>query len=222
MSKWARLLTDVIEHQLQQVELGFIAEIITFDKDTMRAEVRPLLTSKTEEDGADNPKDLDIPNIENVAVELIYGGTFYIRPNYTPGTLVKCACTASSLEPPLDQGVRSNMLDARFSLSNITVTGAVLPTDFEAPASWAGKDGLLIGDGDTILEVKADGFEFTGDVSIEGALNVDGDIDTTGGITATGDIEATGDVTAGPLGISLLTHTHPTTAPGAPTGPPLP
>jgi hypothetical protein len=205
----SKFIRDLIDHELQKVELGFVAEIVDFDKTNMRAEIKPLLRSITEEDGRDNPKFLDIPNIDNVPVELIYAGGFYIRPVYKKGDQIMCACTASALETTINEGQRSNMLGDRFSLNFCRVTGSVVPDTFTAPATWATKNGLLIGKGATpVLEVADDGFKFTGDVEIEGKLEVDGDI------------EATGDVKAGL--ISLLTHTHISAAPGSPTGPPRP
>lgn len=218
MSEFSDLLQDLIDHGLEKIEQGFVAKIVKFDATTMRAEIQPLLRTKTEEDGKDSPRFLDIPNIDDVPVEMIYAGGFYIRPPYAPGDLVKCTLASSSLEKPIDDNIRSDMLSNRFMLNYCTVSGSVLPKGFTAPSRWGSKTGLLIGKGDnSVLEVTETGIEVKGD------LDIDGDLNVTGTIKAK-NVEAEVDVKAGvgPLQISLLTHTHPVISLGSPTGAPLP
>lgn len=57
---------------------------------------------------------------------------------------------------------------------------------------------------------------FTGDVTIHGGVSATGNIQTQGSIDATGDVTA---LSGAPLAISLLTHMHPTAAPGSPSTP---
>jgi phage baseplate assembly protein V len=59
------------------------------------------------------------------------------------------------------------------------------------------------------------------EVEVKGNLKITGAVDSMGGIKSSGSIEAVGDVVAGPTGarVRLLTHLHPTAAPGPPSPP---
>lgn len=65
--------------------------------------------------------------------------------------------------------------------------------------------------------------EFTGDVTIDGRLTASGSVTATGDISTQGSVEAIGDVVANnstPLtAVHLITHMHPTAAPGPPSPP---
>ena len=234
-SEFSKAIQDLINHEIQKIEISFVAEIVTFNKATMRAEIKPLLRARTEEDGKDNPKFIDVTNIDDVPVEFLFAGGFFIRPDYKSGDIVRCVCAASSLDQPINNSQRSDMLENRFQLNYCTVTGAVVPEVFTPPASWAAKDGLLIGKGDAVfMQVTDTGFEIEGDFAVSGSLEVDslnvvddliifdGDLNIIQGDlnVLVGDITAVlGDVKAG--AISLKTHTHLTFSPvGTPTGPP--
>ncbi|HQC45302.1 MAG TPA: Gp138 family membrane-puncturing spike protein [Myxococcota bacterium] len=69
-------------------------------------------------------------------------------------------------------------------------------------------------------------FRLDGDLVVTGKITVDGDVSSGGSIDASGNIEATGEVKGADCktvtGVSLNTHVHPTTAPGANTGAPIP
>ena len=180
--------------------MGFNAEIVTFDKATMRAEIKPLLRAKTEEDGIDSPEFLDSPIIDNVPVQILFAGSAYIRPDYKKGDKVKCMAVASSIDQPLNFDVRSDMLKNRFSLSYCTVVNGVIPENFSLPSSFDSEDGLLIGNGSTFMVFKSDE------------------------ISVTGEIKVLLDVTAATISLKNHIHSFVGLAPGAPgvTGAPVP
>lgn len=65
--------------------------------------------------------------------------------------------------------------------------------------------------GDTSIE---------GDTSIKGDTSIEGETKINGDTSVTGEVSASVEVKAGPLGIALTTHKHP--SPAGPTGPPTP
>ena len=76
------------------------------------------------------------------------------------------------------------------------------------------------------LKATAGSFDFTGDFTLDGALNVskkatfNDELSVSKNVTAAADVTVAGITKTG--GINLNTHTHSTSSPGAPTGPPLP
>lgn len=77
-------------------------------------------------------------------------------------------------------------------------------------------DGKLTVNGEAKFK---DNVDVDKDVAVTGKLDVTMDIATNGKLSATTGIESTADVTAGAGVISLLTHKHPTAAPGPPSTP---
>ncbi|MCH7928818.1 MAG: hypothetical protein IID03_12695, partial [Candidatus Dadabacteria bacterium] len=155
---FSKFILDVIARQSEKIEQGFIAEIVSFDKKTMRAEIKPLLEYTTEANGKANKKTIETPNVENVPCEILYAGGYYIRPVYQKGDKVNCALKSSNISKPLDSGIRADTGDNRFSLSYCTVTGGVVPKNFTPPAAWDAKDGLIIGKDDLLtINIQDDG-----------------------------------------------------------------
>lgn len=188
MSDFTEFLTDLINRELEKVEIGFIAKIVTFDNEKMRATIKPMLQMK--QPGGD---DQFAPDIQGVPVELIYAGTGYVRPDYQKNDYVRCIAVASPITPPLDFDIRTNILTNRFSLSNCTVVQGVPPKSFSPPATFS-KSGLLVGAGETVIQIDGDDVNIEGNVRITGGLEING--------------------------IDYETHTHTSAAPGSPTSPP--
>lgn len=201
-------LNDLIASKLEAVEMSFVAKILTFNKAKMTASIRPMLFGAFSASESEKPTVVNVPDMQNIPVELLYAGGAYIRPDYKNGDLVRVSCYASAVSPVINGGVRSNSKALRFQLNSCTVSCGLVPKSATVPSTWAEKSGLLIGKGDVCISFDEQS------VVIDGNLNVDGNI------TATGDIEATGDVKAGP--ISLLNHTHTSGTAASPTSPPLP
>jgi hypothetical protein len=172
---WVKFLQDLSKEQLIKVEQGFIARIVSFNKENMRAEITPLLEYTSDISG--ESKTTQATNIPNVPCEILYAGGYYIRPVYVKDDLVNCQLKSSNITKPIDSGVRADSLDNRFSLSYCTVSGAVIPENFKAPDAWKDKAGLLIGFGDDfVIEV------LNGTIKIE---NVNGNIELTENGTVT-------------------------------------
>ena len=168
---WAKTLVDAIFRHTEKIEEGFIAEIVTFNKKTMRAEIKPLLEYTTEARGKSNKRTIETPNIPNVPCDIHYAGGFFIRPDYKKGDLVDCALKASNISKPLDSGIRADTGNNRYSLSYCTVTNGVIPKNFTFPTAWDNEDGLLIGKDDSLLIQILDGTIKTSiPVSLPGAI----------------------------------------------------
>lgn len=70
-----------------------------------------------------------------------------------------------------------------------------------------------------------EGIQVAGNINVEGDISVTGAVSVDGTITATQNIKSSTDVvveTAPGTGVSLLKHTHNCTAPGTPSGAPIP
>jgi hypothetical protein len=207
-------LNDLIASKLEAVEMAFIAKIVTFDRVKMRATIRPMLFAQFSTGENKRPEPVNVPDIQNVPVELIYAGGAYIRPDYKEGDMVHVSCYASPIQQPIDANTRVNAKKLRFQLSSCTVTAGLVPKAVTVPAEWSNEPGLLIGKNGIYISFDS------ASVKVKGNLSVNGDITVTGDVNASGDVSAQGDVKAGL--ISLKNHTHTSGAPGSPTSPPLP
>ena len=119
----------------------------------------------------------------------------------------------------------------------------VLWSDEDTPPEWASPDtmGVKFADGteifydsknhkltvnapDTDLAIKCKTLTVEGDISIQGDTTLKGEISAEGDTKLKGDLSVSGEittneVTAGPLGIKLTGHKHPTAALGSPSTP---
>ena len=207
MSDFTDYLTDLIENKLEKVQLSFIAEIVTFNKETMRAEVKPLLKTTTTAD-PDTPEVSQTPNIRDVPVQLIFASNQFIRPDYSNGDKVHCILSATDIEKPVNDGLRAETLSDRFSLSYCTVISGVTPESMNPPSSWSSEDGLLIGS-------ENDYIKFDNGITIEAGsdLQINGNVIIDGTVTADDFIPT--------VGVSYLVHVHLAIGVGLPTGPPI-
>jgi len=210
------LIQDAILAALERVEMSFVAEILTFDKTTMRATIRPRLFAEVKDAQSGKREKQDIPDIQDVPVEMIYAGGYYIRPVYATGDLVHVSCYASATKPAIDGNTRANAKLLRFQLSNCSVTGGLVPKGTTAPAGWS-EAGLVIGKGGKYIALSDAGVKIVGNVNVQGNVAVTGDVSVTGDLSAA-NVNASGDVKAGP--ISLRTHVHISGTAGSPTSPP--
>ncbi len=86
------------------------------------------------------------------------------------------------------------------------ILGAIYSEEF-APSSDAGEGVVVVNfsNGDSVKYDKDSGamdIKASGGVTIQGDLTIQGDVDSTGTVTGTTDVKA------GPLSVSLSTHTH--------------
>jgi hypothetical protein len=215
-----KFLRDLSEEMLRKVEQGFIAEIVSYDKEKMRAEIKPLLEYTTEASGKADKEVLETPNLTDIPCQILYAGGYYIRPNYAKGDKVNCELKSSNITKPLDSGIRADTGNNRFSLSFCVVTGGVIPGDFTAPAAWGNSDGLLIGNGDDLtIEILDDTLKIENDngyleLKTDGKLALNGDADNAVAYT---DLKSAFDTLKTDLNNFITVynaHNHPTAPPG--------
>lgn len=163
MSDFTTFIEEFINKQLEKIEISFVAEIVTFNKETMTATIKPFLKAVS-----DNEEILTADQ-QNIPVEFIYAGGAYIRPDYQNGDLVRVICAASSLEPGLDRA-RVNTLRNRFNLNYCSVVQGIAPKNFTPPGSFSEKDGLLIGKGSNFLQFTDSGVIVEGDLIVSGEV----------------------------------------------------
>ena len=98
---------------------------------------------------------------------------------------------------------------------------AVLWSNGDRPPGWANANtmGIQFADGAKVY-YDAKVHRMTIDAPESEVVMTCKELNITGDVNVTGDITATKDVTAGPLGIKLTTHKHPT--PAGVSGPPTP
>lgn len=210
-------LNDLIASKLENVEMSFVAKILTFDRVKMRATIRPMLSATTQSGENATRKTVNTPDLQDVPVELIYAGGFYVRPDYSKGDLVRVSCYASSIQQPIESDLRTESRANRFQLNYCTVSSGIVPKGKPVPSEWSTISGLIIGKSGIHISFDASG------VKVKGNFQVTGNISATGDISAA-NVNATGDVVVGtgPTAISLRNHKHLSSSPGNPTGPAIP
>ena len=151
MSFFTDLIEDYVDLRMEEIYQGLPAKIEKFDKETMRAEVVPLL-STVQTDGVETP----YPVLSEVPVLFFYSCGFYIRPDYQKGDFVWLTFSSYDYDDALDEKILPEN-NNRFDLSKCAIANG-LPTDkFKAPDSF-GDEGLLIGHGDggVVIQVQKD------------------------------------------------------------------
>ena len=221
---FTQFLNDFVSEIAKQMQLGIVAEIKNFDSKKMRADVQPIMKTKNLSGTVQV-----YPIIPNVPVQMIYAGGYYIRPVYKSGDMVWLTFATFDIANALNavSEVESTKV---FTLESCSVTGAVTPTKFTAPAEFGSEPGLIIGheSGNAFMSCGEDNITFkfgNGQEVIKMSAT---------GIETMKDIKAGGEVTVNgltlPLTISQHTHLAGTalisTAPGSPvtgvTGTPTP
>lgn len=199
MSTWAGVTKEAIVKEVQRVEQGLVGLISSFDKETMRADVKPLQADPAVGNSAPVP----LPVLPSIPVSLIYAGDFYIRPNYQEGDMVWVSFATRDIASSL-RGETLERSKRVFDLSSASVAYAIAPTDWTPPAEFS-EDGLLIGhkDGDAYLKFESDkvtAYFDGGDKKVEWS---DGGMRFWNGTAWT----------------NFATHVHPTAAAGPPSPP---
>ena len=137
---YAQFMKDFFDAFARQIQLGFTGKIDNFYKDTMRADVTPLLISVANDDSTK-----DYPSLSKIPVNFVWAGGYYIRPDYQAGDLVWITFSTFDIFSALS-GTKSKESDDIFGLQNACVSGGIAKTGFTAPNSFAAEDGLLIGE----------------------------------------------------------------------------
>jgi len=162
-----KIISEMIMKYMTQIEVSFVAQVVSFDKSAMTAEIAPLLK-------ADTPGAVDqthvVANIKDVRIERSPG----IRPIYAAGDLVKVVLSASPLDEAIENSRPVNILGHKFSLSFCTITGKVKPKKFTAPSHYS-NDGLILGDDPNFyINFKSDQVFIKGKTVIDGVEEVKG------------------------------------------------
>lgn len=152
MTTFAEVVKAKIAAEVKGVQQGLVCLIDRFDKQTMRADVRPLQANPPVGNSLPEP----YPILPNLPVQFLFAGDFYIRPDYQAGDMVWVTFATHDV----DNSLREDTLEESkrvFDLSSASVSHAVAPTDWTSPTEFSGA-GLLIGhkDGDAYLQFEDD------------------------------------------------------------------
>lgn len=198
MTTFPEALKQKLNDELNRVQQGMVCLIDKFDKQTMRADVKPLLAEPPV--GKSPPAPL--PILPNLPVQFLFDGAFYIRPDYKAGTMVWVTFATHDV----DNSLKGSTLEESkrvFDLSSASVVCAVAPTDWTPPAEFGSEDGLLIGHKDGAGYIKFESDKMT---SVFGTKKLEF---SNGGMRFFN----------GALWTNFMTHTHPTAATGPPSPP---
>ncbi len=214
MSQFVEFLKNLTAKELENVHLGFGAEVLSFNTSTLRANIRPRL-KKSIPGGS-----MDYPDLINVPCSAIKSGGAYIRPQYEVGDLVYASVGTAQIREQLKSSRRQADSIDRFGLGNAIVTGAAIPTDFEAPPDFSEDKGFLIASNGSSINIQEDKIKFkVGETTMvfnkDGLCISIGDTEFNFSSTDLAFMSSTGL-------ISLLMHTHTSATPGQPTTAPIP
>lgn len=151
--QFPRFLKTLLDNTVGQITQGFVAKVLTFDGQTMRAKISPLL----QKNGSDGLPVFALP-IADVPVGYLPG---WIRAPYQTGDLVWINVSSYDIEKPL-LGGRASRDGKRFSAENCSVAYKIAGTNDVPPTPWA-TAGLVMGQPGAFLR-----FEAT-KVNLEGA-----------------------------------------------------
>ncbi len=199
-----KLIQDIITDNLSNIDIGVMAKVNSFNKLTLTASVTPLIKKK---DKSNKNKYVNYSAIKDVPCLTLSAGEFYIRPEYKSGDLVWLSFSTHETEAGL-RGMYDKETDRIFSKENCVVTGYVNSQISIPPTEWVSEDGLIIG--------------HKGGMSYMVFENNKISMKFAKGISSI-EFSATGVKVITPAGaVDLITHLHNCTAPGTPSGPPIP
>jgi len=175
---------------------GKVCTIEAFDKQKMRASIKPLGKKR------DQDTTQDWPIISNVPVSFLQmGAGEFIRPDYSRLDLVYAAWANRDIKGPL-KGENNDEPPTLFSAENAVVLGSVFKTASIAPGAF-GNSGLLIGSDGAYVQF------FAGLIKI-------GSANATQPFVLGNSLDAFLQAQK----VSFDTHFHTSAAPGVPTTPP--
>jgi hypothetical protein len=139
--KFTNFLKEILDQFGGNIQLGLPAEIDSFNKTAMRADVKFFLQSEQN----DIKKSLiDYPIIPNIPVQFIFAGGFYIRPEYVRGDKVWVTFSTYDIQDALDEYTRAESKSI-FNMNNAVVSQSIATNKFVVPAEFQNESGLLIG-----------------------------------------------------------------------------
>jgi len=189
----------------KEMIIGCIGRIESHNTQTMRADVKPLLTYTVSGEKTEH----DFKVLPDIPVLFLYAGGFYIRPKYKKGDLVWVTFATHEIRQGLKG--RSDSTGGRlFSMENAAVEHGIAKTGWRAPTQFT-DDGLLIGheNGNMYFQLTDNKVKVKGDFEIDGDLKIKGKVEADGEVTAMNQTPGTA--------VKLSTHKHPYT--DTPAGP---
>jgi len=156
--KFNQAIIDGIKKIMSQVEISFVAKIISYDNQKMTAEISPLLKKDTQENATAPIVSTPVPNIKDVRIERSPG----MRPDYKAGDLVKVVVSANPIDEAIETGLPINIGQHMFNLSFCTITGRVNPKTFTAPSHYSNAGLILSEDPNFYINFKTDQIFFMG------------------------------------------------------------
>lgn len=153
MSTFPETIKAKLAEEVGRIQQGMICVIDTFDKETMRANVKPLMAEKP----IGNSEPEALPILPNIPVGYIWDGNYYIRPDYQNGTTVWVTFATHDIDESLKGNIKQES-ERVFDLSSAMVVCGIAQTDQDMPAEFGSEDGLLIGhkDGNAYIKFESD------------------------------------------------------------------
>ncbi|GBF38532.1 Gp138 family membrane-puncturing spike protein [Leptospira johnsonii] len=200
---FAELLDRYTDKKGRGMQLGMVCQVESFDADTMRADVLPLVREKNELDEVSN-----FPVIPGIPVQYVQiGQECYIKPFYQRGDLVWVGFSTFDISNSLAGSGRKQEVrpDSKiFGLENACLIGRIAQQGWTEPQNMIKfEDGkLTLKVGSTELSIGSDGIEVTGDMESNGKISGDVIVET-GNSTS-----ADGGVSIGEIKSKFNGHTH--------------
>ena len=133
----AELIDKAIDNKIKQIPQTLICTIETFDKEKLRAKVKPLYKSVF------NDKEIDYPVLNNIPVLCnVLGNDVSIRPDYKKGDLCLVVCSTFNFDSQM-KGVSAPESDGLFGKENAVLIGGLAKTGWTEPDKYS-EDGIVI------------------------------------------------------------------------------
>lgn len=168
---FAELLDRYTDKKGRGMQLGMVCQVESFNANTMRADVLPLVREKNELDEVSN-----YPVIPGIPVQYVQiGQNCYIKPFYQRGDLVWVGFSTFDISNSLSGSGRKQEVrpDSKiFGLENACLLGRIAEQGWSEPENMIKfEDGkLTLKVGSTELSIGSDGIDVTGDVSVDGEV----------------------------------------------------
>lgn len=147
MSEFHSLLRRIAQDIVSEVRVAMICRVESFDQAKLTATIQPLGKVR-----ADN-RDYDLPTLPDVPIATIYGGGFWVRPQFEKGDLVVCLFSAHELTGAI-KGQATRLSASTHELSYAVIVAGI-PNQIATEPKWGTESGFLIGhtSGDPLLKM---------------------------------------------------------------------
>ena len=148
---YTEYLKKMLDDKVLQIQQGMIGTIESFDRQTMRADVLPIIAQRNDDGDLQQ-----YPVLPRIPVGLIWAGGFYLCPDYKKGDLVWITFATRDIDEPMRENVKEESKKV-FGLENACVICSVAKTNRTMPTEFS-ESGLLIGheDGNAYIRFEDD------------------------------------------------------------------